>query len=114
MFESESAAKTALLLTNAMIVDRSIKVEPLLLSKATPPKSAEMAPGDIKHKAFDVHDHERVRLPVSFRRATDYRFSFHFNKRATIPKIRFRRKTRTTRDKNERKIGVLRRARRRS
>jgi len=62
IFESESAAKTALLLTNAMIVDKSIKVEPLLLSKATPPQSAQI--NDISNKAFDVQDSERSKTSV--------------------------------------------------
>ena len=65
MFETESAAKTALLLTNAMIVDRAIKVEPLLASQAALPASAEVASADIKHKAFGgVQDSERSKTSV--------------------------------------------------
>jgi len=62
LFESESAAKTALLLTNAMIVDKSIKVEPLPTSKASPPATAHIV--DIANKSFDVQDSERSKTSV--------------------------------------------------
>jgi hypothetical protein len=59
-----SAAKTALLLTNAVIVDRSIVVEPLTAAHAPPPADAQMAAGDIQHKTFAVDDAQRSKTSV--------------------------------------------------
>jgi len=63
-FESESAAKTALLLTNAMIVDRAIKVEPLQQAQAPHPEDAQMSSDEIKQKPFNVPDDQRSKTSV--------------------------------------------------
>ena len=60
VFETESAAKTALLLTNAMIVDRPIEVAPL--NEPSHPDSAQMPSDEIQQKNFNVEDAARVRF----------------------------------------------------
>jgi len=64
VFETESAAKTALLLTNAVIVDRSITVEPLPDAHAAPPAAAQMSAADIQQKPFAVDYAQRSKTSV--------------------------------------------------
>jgi hypothetical protein len=76
-FETESASKTALLLTNALIVDRPITVFPYSTKDSSPQKTSA-SPGtpvaveNITHRDFGgVKDDERVvifRFDISFSR----------------------------------------------
>ncbi len=65
VFETDSAAKTALLLTNALIVDRPITVVPHVPAEAeaqdTTATPVEVPPEDITNRSFTAPDHERVR-----------------------------------------------------
>ena len=61
-FETDSAARTALLLSNALIVDRPITVQAFTgsvdLGNDAVVRTAEE--GEIEHKAQEVPDHQRV------------------------------------------------------
>jgi len=68
-FESESASKTALLLTNALIVDRPILVNPYLprelYPQEVPPSPGTPVPEEkITHRDFGVKDEERTKTSV--------------------------------------------------
>jgi hypothetical protein len=63
IFETDSAAKTALLLTNALIVDRPITVVPHVVSAETE-AHVEQAQTEITHREFAVPDHERSKTSV--------------------------------------------------
>lgn len=62
IFETDSAAKTALLLTNALIVDRPITVVPHVPSSETDAQVEQTteAQADITNREFTAPDHERV------------------------------------------------------
>jgi len=67
IFETDSAAKTALLLTNALIVDRPITVVPHVVSntetaEVTIPQ--ETTPEDITSRTFTAPDNERSKTSV--------------------------------------------------
>eukprot|EP01117_Protostelium_nocturnum_P005193 TRINITY_DN188_c0_g1_i1.p1 TRINITY_DN188_c0_g1~~TRINITY_DN188_c0_g1_i1.p1 ORF type:complete len:275 (-),score=118.50 TRINITY_DN188_c0_g1_i1:76-900(-) len=69
-FESESAAKTALLLTNALIIDRPIQVSLLASSEpsSTPSSSStfgtQVDPDQIPERNFGVPDEQRSKTSV--------------------------------------------------
>jgi len=67
IFETDSAAKTALLLTNALIVDRPITVVPHVPSVDTEPlpQSTEVPPDSITNRTFTAPDHERTSVMAS-------------------------------------------------
>jgi hypothetical protein len=64
VFETDSAAKTALLLTNALIVDRPITVVPHITSTADTEggevTQKEIPQDNITNRSFTAPDHERV------------------------------------------------------
>jgi len=66
-FESDSAAKTALLLTNALIVDRPITVVPYSnaeeLAPVVQPSAPEIQP-DLTQRVYTVPDSERTKTSV--------------------------------------------------
>eukprot|EP01113_Clastostelium_recurvatum_P013670 TRINITY_DN172_c0_g1_i3.p1 TRINITY_DN172_c0_g1~~TRINITY_DN172_c0_g1_i3.p1 ORF type:complete len:289 (-),score=106.05 TRINITY_DN172_c0_g1_i3:633-1499(-) len=73
VFETDSAAKTALLLTNALIVDRPITVVPHASSGAehadasappAPAAAAEHSGENLTQRAHSVPDHERTKTSV--------------------------------------------------
>eukprot|EP01108_Squamamoeba_japonica_P004716 TRINITY_DN372_c0_g1_i4.p2 TRINITY_DN372_c0_g1~~TRINITY_DN372_c0_g1_i4.p2 ORF type:complete len:348 (-),score=168.47 TRINITY_DN372_c0_g1_i4:113-1090(-) len=65
MFESESAAKTAMLLTNAVIVDRSINVAAADAAQVNGvPDEAQMESDKIENKEFHVSDEARSKTSV--------------------------------------------------
>jgi len=64
IFETDSAAKTALLLTNALIVDRAITVVPHVPSAADTAPVVPEAPENITNRAFTAPDHERSKTSV--------------------------------------------------
>jgi hypothetical protein len=64
LFETESAAKTALLLANALIIDRPISVQihsedPSLISGVPAPGETITEGSNIQHKEFSAPDHQR-------------------------------------------------------
>lgn len=62
-FETSAAARTALLLTNALIVDRAITVVPYTASAEAPkggPEQVTVQAADIEQKNYPVPDSERV------------------------------------------------------
>jgi predicted RND superfamily exporter protein len=67
IFETDSAAKTALLLTNALIVDRPITVVPHVPSTIDTeplPQQTEVPPDNITNRTFTAPDHERSKTSV--------------------------------------------------
>jgi len=67
-FDTESAAKTALLLTNALIVDRPITVVPYMnvegQKNPIPDSSNQVPPSQITQREFPVPDDERSKTSV--------------------------------------------------
>jgi len=70
VFETDSAAKTALLLTNALIVDRPITVVAHVASSVEPEgdvfrqETQQEIPQDITNRTFTAPDHERSKTSV--------------------------------------------------
>jgi len=69
VFETDSAAKTALLLTNALIVDRPITVvsyvpPPFVDPAAAAEQQQEIPPENITTRTFTAPDHERTKTSV--------------------------------------------------
>jgi len=64
IFETDSASKTALLLTNALIVDRPITVVPHISSDAPAPLAFEIPPENITNRQFTAPDNERSKTSV--------------------------------------------------
>lgn len=68
VFETDSAAKTALLLTNALIVDRPITVVPHITSTADTEggevTQKEIPQDNITNRSFTAPDHERSKTSV--------------------------------------------------
>jgi len=69
VFETDSAAKTALLLTNALIVDRPITVVPHVAATTDTPQAQgevlkDVAPDTITNRTFTAPDHERSKTSV--------------------------------------------------
>jgi hypothetical protein len=66
IFETDSAAKTALLLTNALIVDRPITVIPHTPSTNEPQQQSHTeSTENITNRTFTAPDHERVCIHIS-------------------------------------------------
>eukprot|EP01116_Phalansterium_solitarium_P018702 TRINITY_DN5050_c0_g1_i1.p2 TRINITY_DN5050_c0_g1~~TRINITY_DN5050_c0_g1_i1.p2 ORF type:complete len:284 (-),score=101.05 TRINITY_DN5050_c0_g1_i1:608-1459(-) len=63
-FETESAAKTALLLSNALIVDLPIAVVPYSQAAVTAPLAPAAEPADITTRDFGVPDEQRSKTSV--------------------------------------------------
>jgi uncharacterized protein YdaT len=68
VFETDSAAKTALLLTNALIVDRPITVVPHVSTsidtEGAPTTQTEVPQENITNRTFTAPDHERSKTSV--------------------------------------------------
>jgi len=69
VFETDSAAKTALLLTNALIVDRPIQVipsagEPVSVDTSVPAEASSAQSPEITQRSFSAPDNERSKTSV--------------------------------------------------
>lgn len=64
LFESESAAKTSLLLSNAVVVDKAIQVRPALKSDIASVEGDAVSGDKLTQKEFDVDDASRSKTSV--------------------------------------------------